>query len=232
MLDFGSDDDGIVARLHAALDRWERWRDDPPRWLRLGAALTLALVVAAVGWRALRPPAPPVDVAATIPIIGLDVTTTSAPPRPVIVHVVGEVLRPGVYELTAADRIADALDAAGGPTDSAAVGSLNLAAPLVDGSQIRVDHVDDIAGVVMPGPATTLGPSPGTEKGGAAAVVDLNRASAAELETLPGVGPATASKIVEHRDRSGPFRSVDDLLAVPGIGPAKLEAVRDRVVVS
>ena len=229
MLEF-HDDEGVSARLHALLDRWDQLRAAPPPWARVVAGSTTAVLVALIAWRVLRPSEPTVDVADRIPIVGLDVTTTTGPPRTVLVHVVGAVADPGVVALPADARIGDALDAAGGPNPAADLGELNLAAPLVDGSQIRVGRVGDEPVSV---PTGTVGPGGDTAApGGGGGPIDLNRASAADLETLPGIGPATAAKILDWRDSSGPFRSVDDLLSVAGIGPAKLEALRDRVVVS
>ena len=227
MLDFHDDGEGVSARLHGLLDRWDQLRAAPPPAVRLVAVAVALVLVGAVAWRVLRPTAPTVDVADRIPIVGLDVTTTTAEPRPVLVHVVGAVAMPGVVELPSGHRIADAIEAAGGPTGDADLAGLNLAAPLVDGSQILVGRVGDDPPA---GPMVTIGPSGGVG-GGSGGPIDLNLATAVDLESLPGVGPATASNILGWREASGPFRTVDDLLSVPGIGPAKLDALRDLVVV-
>jgi competence protein ComEA len=122
-------------------------------------------------------------------------------------------------------RVADAVDAAGGLRPDADLDRLNLAAPLSDGQRVWVPIVgQDAPREVDPG-----GASPGAGTSGAPAIVDLNTATASELESLPGVGPATAQAILEQRRRVGRFRSVDDLLDVRGIGPSKLAALRDRV---
>ena len=119
----------------------------------------------------------------------------------------------------------DAVSAAGGPTAVAELGRVNLAAPLVDGTQVYVPAVGEaVPSVLTPGGS---GPGPATA-GEAERPVDLNTAAEAELEELPGVGPAIAAAIVRHRAEH-PFAAVDDLLAVPGIGPAKLEALREHV---
>ena len=140
----------------------------------------------------------------------------------VVVHVVGEVANPGVYELTTEDRVIDALDAAGGPTEDAVLEGLNLAAPVQDGQQILVpdQHSQDQAPAGSGGASTTGG---GGEPVAAGEAVNVNTADAAGLESLPGVGPATAEKIINHRDHHGPFGSLADLEAVSGIGPATLE---------
>jgi competence protein ComEA len=160
-------------------------------------------------------------------------TTTAAPAlSSVVVHVAGAVQAPGVFELSAAMRVADAVAAAGGPLADGDLDALNLAASLVDGQRIYVPHVGEVDPAGVPS-----GGSPAAGSGGDAAPgaptgpLDLNTATAADLETLPGVGPATAAAIVEDRDRNGPFASVDDLDRVPGIGPAKLAALRDQVTV-
>ena len=158
----------------------------------------------------------------------------TAPPggAPVVfVHVHGRVAAPGLYELPQGARVVDVVAAAGGFTAEADQAAVNLARVLVDGEQLRVpavgETVDD--GAAGGGDAAAGGPVPG---GGAAAgggAVDLNLADDAALQTLPGVGPATAAAILSWRDENGRFRSVDDLLGVPGIGPKTLEKLRDRV---
>lgn len=143
----------------------------------------------------------------------------------VIVHVAGEVHEPGLVELPAGSRVADALRAAGGPTSRAELDLLNLAAPAVDASQILVPGPDtpaaagtapEAAASAQPGIAGAGGP-------GSAGTVNVNTADAATLEQLPGIGPALAGRIVEHREQVGPYGSLADLDAVSGIGPAMME---------
>lgn len=141
-----------------------------------------------------------------------------ASPGSVFVHVAGWVRRPGVYELEGGDRVIDALEAAGGPRRGADLTLLNLAAPLVDGQQVLV--------VKRGAQGGTGGAVPG-----APVKVNVNTAGAAELEALPGIGPVLAQKIIDHRAEHGPFRSVDDLLAVSGIGDVTLAEIRDLVTV-
>jgi competence protein ComEA len=119
-----------------------------------------------------------------------------------------------------------AIDAAGGATTVADLDGLNLAAPVVDGQRIYVPIAGEVDPVAVPS-----GPVAGGDPSAPDAPIDLNRAGIADLETLPGIGPATAAAIVDDRDRNGPFASVDDLDRVPGIGPAKLGALRDLVTV-
>jgi competence protein ComEA len=141
---------------------------------------------------------------------------------PVSVHVAGAVERAGVYELEPGSRVYAAIAAAGGATSAADPDALNLAAEVVDGSRVYVP----VVGETLPAPLVDPGSG---EPAGPPAPVDVNRATAGELDVLPGVGPATATAIVTERDRNGPFLSVDDLERVPGIGPAKLDALRELV---
>lgn len=146
----------------------------------------------------------------------------------VVVHVAGAVVQPGVYELREGARARDALVAAGGPTDNADWNALNLAAPVADGSRLYVPAIgEELSGPFVSG-GVPLG-SPAEQAGSSGGPVDVNRASAEELDALPGVGPSTAAAIITERERNGPFLNVDDLERVPGIGPAKLDAIRDLV---
>jgi len=151
----------------------------------------------------------------------------------VTVHAAGAVVRAGVYVLPATARVADALAAAGGTMAEANVDQLNLAAKLVDAQRIYVPR----RGEAPPPAEAAAGTGPaaaGTPgaPGAPAEPIDLNAATAAQLDVLPGVGPATSQAIVAYRTKHGPFRSVSDLLSVPGIGPAKLDAIRPLVRVS
>jgi competence protein ComEA len=153
----------------------------------------------------------------------------------VVVHVVGAVAAPGVQRLPAGARVVDAVDAAGGAAADADLGRLNLAAVLADGQQVYVLRVGESPPTVGSAGTGPTGGDPGAagagSGGGAGALVDINTATAAELEELPGVGPTTAEAIIAHRERNGPFVSVDDLLDVRGIGDAKLEQLRERATV-
>jgi competence protein ComEA len=146
-------------------------------------------------------------------------TTTAAP---VVVHVVGAVRRPGLYRLSQGARVADAVVRAGGATRKADVSLVNLAALVSDGEQVAVPRrgAAVAAGVAGAGAGAT---------GVAAGPVHLNSATIEQLDTLPGVGPVTAQKIVDYRQKHGAFTSVDELDAVPGIGPARLDELRDLV---
>ncbi len=137
-----------------------------------------------------------------------------------VVDVAGAVRRPGLYRLADGSRVADALERAGGATPKAFLEALNLAAPLADGQQVLVPR--KVAGGV---PATGTAAAPG-----AAGPVSLSAATLEQLDTLPGVGPVTAQKILDYRTAHGAFRSVEELDAVPGIGPATIEELRELVV--
>jgi competence protein ComEA len=141
----------------------------------------------------------------------------------VFVHVAGLVRRPGVYTLRAGSRVADAVRRAGGARRHADLSAVNLAAKLEDGRQVLVPRRTP-AGAA---PATAA--VPGTPGAPPAAPVDLNTATLEQLDTLDGVGPVTAQKILEYRQQHGGFGSIDELGQVPGIGPKRLAALRDHV---
>lgn len=145
--------------------------------------------------------------------------------RTVVVHVAGAVRRPGVYRLSASARVRDAVQRAGGPAGRGDVNAINLAALVQDGVQVVVPRR------AAPGSPVAVAGVTGEAGIAPTAPVNLNSATAEELQTLDGVGPATAAAILEYRAQQGGFRSVDDLDQVPGIGPKTMEALRDRVTV-
>jgi competence protein ComEA len=144
----------------------------------------------------------------------------AAPVRKLLVHVVGAVRRPGLYRLDEGSRIDDAVRAAGGAKPRADLQAINLAAPVADGQQIAVP----VRGRGAGGAEAALGPGkpPGQP-------VHLNTATLEELDSLPGIGPVTAQKILDYRTEHGAFASVDELDAVPGIGPARLAELKKVV---
>jgi competence protein ComEA len=188
----------------------------PPSRRRVAAAALVAVVALVLGFKHVSAAGEPAA-AGGEPIE----TIAAAPPPPperVLVHVVGAVRRPGLYELPENSRVADAVKRAGGTTPKAEVALVNLAAPVADGTQI-----------VVPGRSTAVRPAAGAMPPSAAGPVNLNSATLEQLDALPGVGPVTAQKIIAYREQNGAFRSVDDLDAVPGIGPAHLEELRTLV---
>lgn len=190
------------------------------RRIGLGALvlLGLAAAVGAVLVGALRGG----GAASSVPLAPATSTPAPATPATVLVHVLGAVARPGLYELAEGDRVVDAVAAAGGFTAEADQAALNLAQVLADAQQVQVPRVGEAP------PAPPAGAAPGAAAGG---LVNLNTADLAALDTLPRVGPSTAQKILDWRESNGPFASVDDLLAVSGIGEATLEGLRDLVTV-
>ena len=204
--------------------------------LRIVGGIVLLLLAAAVTWWLLRPPPAPAT-ELSLPFASGDSlssaapassTTTAAAPA-LVVHAAGAVLSPGVVRLPAGARVADLLAAVGGPAADADLDRVNLAAPLADGQRVWFPRLGELAPPPVPGEG---GPAPPDGAAAAAAgPLDLNAATAEQLEALPGVGPTIAAAIVEHRERTGPFRAVDDLLDVAGIGPSRLEQLRPLVTV-
>lgn len=216
---------------HRAPGRTVRW--DPggsgarALWI---TGLVAALLL--IGWTWLeRPRVDPAPAPASTSdgVLGA-ATTASTPPvgeaseasTVVVASVVGLVARPGLVTLPAGARVADALEAAGGLLPGADPASVNLAAPVPDGAQIAVGVPGGAVGPA--GSGTPAGPGAGS--GGR---VDLNTATADELDALPGIGPVLAQRIVDHRGRHGPFRSVEQVDDVPGIGPAIAAELTDLV---
>jgi competence protein ComEA len=189
-----------------------------------GAALAAAVVVVGA-FVMLRRQGPPPEL--TLPRAdraAAPAPEVSEPPTEVYAHAAGAVARPGVYRLRPGARVTDLIDAAGGLAPDADANQLNLAALLADGERVYVPRV----GEAVPAPVNGGVGSDGSPAG-ATSPVDLNTATAEQLEELPGVGPATAQAIMDYRETNGPFRSVEELLDVRGIGDAKLDALRDLV---
>ena len=150
-------------------------------------------------------------------------TTSPSQGSALLVHVAGAVRRPGLYEFPAGARVADAVETAGGPVGRADLDALNLAEPLVDGTKVEVVRVGETPTLSAPAAAAGTGaPQPG-------ALIPLNAADQAMLETIPGVGPVTATAILAYRDEIGSFSSLEQLLEVDGIGPATFDSIRAYV---
>lgn len=170
--------------------------------------VAVIIVLGGFVWFGMGPPPTTVDPEATaVP------TTVGRLPGSMTVHISGAVVRPGLVSIPDGSRMADAVAAAGGALPTADLGSINLARQIRDG-----DHV------IVPVHGGGSGGVPGEPAG-----IDINTASASELEALPGVGPVLADRIVAFRTDRGPFSSVEDLLDVPGIGEAKLAQMRDAI---
>lgn len=141
-------------------------------------------------------------------------------PGPLLIHVTGAVINPGLYELPRNSRAGDAVKMAGGFSAEADTEFANLAAPLQDGQQVIIPNKGDISVQV-----SSRNPVSAQNQ----QVININAASADELQELPGIGPTRAQDIIEYRDQHGAFQSIDDLLNVPGIGPTTLENLKELI---
>lgn len=221
-------------RVRDRLRAVARWLDATPSEV---AGVTLLLLgsvaLTAVLWWQAQPrpatghaaPSGAVPTVAQDPGLAPPAPTASPSAGPVTVHVAGAVDRPGVVELAPGARVADALDAAGGPTGGAEIARLNLARPLADGEQIHVP----VAGEPAPSPAASASGSAGAAAEDGDERIDLNQAGPDELEELPGIGPTLAERIVEHREEHGPFGEVGQLRDVSGIGERTLQDLAEHV---
>ena len=209
------------------------------QWFGLRRVITSAVAVVLVAggaWWVVR--VPPVPVESTISYTSTSVASDRNPSPDValatslniVVHVAGEVKNPGVYKLPNGARMIDAVTAAGGATARADLEVINLATPLIDSSQIYVPAKGVATRPTFARPQPGInGVASSLNAPSVSGVVNINRASVTELDSLPGVGPSTAQAIVEYRTAHGPFGSVEALLNVKGIGPAKFEAMRKLV---
>ncbi|MFZ5827081.1 MAG: helix-hairpin-helix domain-containing protein [Bacillota bacterium] len=193
---------------------------------------------------ALLADAGPVGLEPGVPLTFSAHTTTTAPStspapapapekRQLVVHVAGAVSKPGVYTFEEGARVHDAVERAGGALPEGVPDALNLAALLTDGAKVYIYTRAELEPAAAPPPMAreaTYAPvttaEPAQAKGSQARVVNINTASAAELESVPGIGPATARAIIEHRTKRGAFQRIEDLTAVSGIGPKTLERLR------
>ena len=157
----------------------------------------------------------------------------SPPPTtpPLVVHVSGAVTQPGVYELERGSRVQDAIQAAGGITLDGDTQALNLAAPLEDGAlvyvplQIEAQPMMMTPGAAIPSQAGNPAPAPG-------GLININTASQSELESLPGIGPVLAQRIIEYRQSHGPFSNAEEIMDVSGIGPGIFKKIKDLITVN
>jgi len=180
--------------------------------------ILLGLLLAGALWVAARAPT------------GESVELRPAPvPEPIQVHVAGAVVRPGLYDLPEDSRVMDAVDAAGGFVAEADKNAINLAARLEDAQRLDIPYVagyvpEEEQGFVVISEGT---PSPlaGEE------LIDINTASLGELDTLPGIGPTTAQKIIDYREENGRFEAIEDIVNVSGIGAATYEEIKDLITV-
>ncbi len=180
--------------------------------LYLASGILFGLFLAALVWVVVRSPS------------GEAVILRPAPTeKPVIVYITGAVPRPGVYALPKDARIQDAISAAGGFLAEADKSQINLAGLLEDGEKLDIPFIEGaspVLGTPLPEVVATT-----TE------LININTATAAELDTLPGIGPTTAQKIIDYRTQNGPFVSTEDIINVSGIGPASYERIKDLITV-
>jgi competence protein ComEA len=159
--------------------------------------------------------------------IALEAVPTKAPLE---VHVVGAVVRPGVYTLPQGSRVQDAIDAAGGLLSGAQPNTINLAAKLEDGQQVQIGGTGAASPGAQSGSPFSVVPTVGSSQCNPD-LIDINNAPIADLETLPGIGQTFAQSIVDYRDQNGPFQQIEDITNVPGIGATRFNAIRDQITV-
>lgn len=210
----------------------------PAEALALAVLVAGAVAVLGVLWLLARP-GPPTGSGSEAKPPGLDSEAPAGPQleaEELVVHVAGEVASPGLHELPAGARVADALEAAGGPTDEALTAALNLAREISDGEQLYVPGPEEAAAAGDRGRGQPDPPGGNTAPAGASAWrpdgrLDLNRATAEDLEELDGIGEVLAERIVTHREEQGRFGEVGELRDVAGIGEKTFQRLAESVVV-
>jgi competence protein ComEA len=175
--------------------------------LRWPLSLVLSALILVGGTLSLTQPSPP----------PLEVVVPTPVPREVKVYVSGAVARPGVYRVEEGDRVEDALLAAGGASIDADMARLNLASRLHDGMHLQVPFVQSEEGAALPA------------SGGEEALINLNTAPLALLDTLPGVGPVTANRIIDHRSNVGPFQRIEELLETKIVNASTFDKIKGRI---
>lgn len=182
--------------------------------LYMTAGVLFGLFVAVLVWVVARNPS------------GQAVTLRPVPTeKPIVVQVSGAVPRPGVYALAQGSRVQDAISAAGGFLAEADKSGINLARALEDGEQLDIPYVEGSSPVIVDAP-TAIGTAPSN-----AELININTASASELDSLPGIGPTTSQKIIDYRQQNGPFIAKEDIVNVSGIGPGTYERIKDLITV-
>ena len=185
------------------------------KWILLLGIVVLVLV-AVVLIQVLRPSPQPVRLSTSIPLPTQEATPTAYTLR---VYVSGAVHHPDVYTIPQDSIVKDAMEAAGGPTEEADLERINLALPVTDGQQVHVPRQGEDNPPVQP-------PSGQPATGGK---VNINTADSAALESLPGIGPSLAQRIIDHRQINGPFERIEDVMEVSGIGEATFEGIQDLI---
>ena len=231
--------------FHIATMNFEKFatvKDSVRHWIaffglrRVLSGVVTAGVGAVVLWLVFRPSPPPVE--SLLPVATFPTSSANVDVSEVTVHVAGAVLSPGVYRLPPQSRVVDAVSAAGGALAKADLERINLAQVVNDTEQVFIPFRESArpSATIAPRhrPTTTLPAAlaPQTESGQVGGLVDVNTATANQLDALPGVGPATAKAIIDYRTSKGRFTKIEDLLNVTGIGAAKFAALKDFITVS
>lgn len=188
----------------------------------IGLSLVWLAVLGGVLFLTRRPTAQPIQILPPPTLSATAAPASTATPGPLRVDVAGAVRAPGVYTLPAGSIVADAIAAAGGPAQGADLDRVNKAVPLGDGMQVYVPHTSDTMAPLLGNPSAAA-----TSSSGGATLININTATSAELDTLPGIGPSMAQRIIEGR----PYGKIEDLMRVKGIGQATFDKLKDRVTV-
>lgn len=197
---------------------------------RIGIAI-VAVAIACIALVGIVPALFAQEVPSDGPDEALVVTPAAAEEEPApesCLYLTGCVARPGIVYVDGHARLAEAIEAVGGFTADADTASINLAREVVDGEQVHIPRVGENAGIESAAPGSSMATSGPTAAGGK---VNLNSASLSDLMSLTGIGEAKASKIIQYRDEHGPFKAVDDLAKVTGIGEKTVDALRDSICV-
>lgn len=186
--------------------------------LLVGLSISAGFALLAIRWRPVEP-------------ISIEPALPTHTPGPIRVYISGAVAQPEVYTLPPNTIIRDALLAAGGPTGEADLTFVNLAQPLQDGQQIYVPHVGEA--ISQPSQTTSSSSSSSTLSNVApGGIININTGTLADLDTLPGIGPAIAQRIIDYREANGPFTAIEDIMNVSGIGPATFDKIKDLITVN
>lgn len=188
--------------------------------LLVGLSVAAGLALLAIRWQPIEP-------------IRIEPPLPTHTPGPIRVYVSGAVMQPEVYTLPPNTIIRDALLAAGGTTGEADLNLINLAQPLQDGQQIYVPRIGETA--FQPSQTTSQTTTSSTSSSSNVApsgVININTGTLADLDTLPGIGPAIAQRIIDYREANGPFAAIEDIMNVSGIGPATFDKIKDRITVN